>query len=373
MIPVNSHNEWSPIQEVIVGTVFDHNMKGLDLSFKLFFHDNLFGQDLYGCKYDKDVVIKQKYVQEMGEDLEGFVTILEDYGARVRRPKTPDKVTNTQTPYWKSTDFYALNVRDQTIIVGNEIIETPPTVRYRYFENDLMKHLFLEYFKRGAKWTVCPRPLLLNSSFDIGYVIEHCDEEMVKWFEDVTSEEHPMSCGYEIIFDAANCMRFGNTILMNAVTDNQHLGAQWLRQHLGDDYRVETIGICDSHIDSCILPLREGLLLVDWTHFNDKTQFPDFLKDWDIIEAPIGKHEEYDYDNDDIMLASKSIDANVFSLDENNIVCHDTTYKLLQPLLKPYGINCIPCRFRHSRIFSGAFHCTTLDIRRDSKLENYFS
>ena len=173
--PVNSHNEWSPIQEVIVGTVFDHNMKGLDLSFKLFFHDALFGQDLVGTKYDADIPINKQYVQEMGEDLEGFVDIIKDYGATVKRPKTPTKVSVTQTPYWKSSDFYALNVRDQTMIVGNEIIETPPTVRYRYFENDLMKHLFLDYFKRGAKWTVAPRPMILDSSFDFSYVLDNSD------------------------------------------------------------------------------------------------------------------------------------------------------------------------------------------------------
>ena len=371
--PVNSHNEWSPIQEVIVGNVFDHDMKGLDLSFKLFFHDALFGQDLVGTKYDKDIVINKQYVKEMAEDLEGFVDIIKDYGATVKRPKIPEKVSKTETPYWKSTDFYALNVRDQTIVVGNEIIETPPTVRYRYFENDLMKHLFLDYFKNGAKWTVAPRPMLLDSSFDFSYVLENSTGQTKEWYERLKKKEKSfMDCGNEIIFDAANCMRFGDVIIMNAITENQKLGAKWLQQNLGNDYRVETVEMCDSHIDSSLVPLRPGLLLVDWNHFKSRDQLPKMFDNWDIITAPESDHEEYDYENDDILLASKSIDINVFSLDENNVICHDVYYDQLQPLLKSYGINCIPCRFRHSRIFSGAFHCTTLDIRRNSKLEGYF-
>ena len=38
---VNSHNEWDPLEEVIVGDGFPTSLPLLDLSFKLFFHENL--------------------------------------------------------------------------------------------------------------------------------------------------------------------------------------------------------------------------------------------------------------------------------------------------------------------------------------------
>jgi hypothetical protein len=39
---VNSYNEWSPLKEVIVGSPINYNVQDLELSFKLFFHDNAY-------------------------------------------------------------------------------------------------------------------------------------------------------------------------------------------------------------------------------------------------------------------------------------------------------------------------------------------
>ena len=51
---VHSNNEWDPLKEVIVGNTYLSNLPGLELSFKLFFHDNLtsvvFGNDVYRHK-----------------------------------------------------------------------------------------------------------------------------------------------------------------------------------------------------------------------------------------------------------------------------------------------------------------------------------
>jgi len=364
MVPVRASNEWDPIEEVIVGTVFDHWMPGLDVSFKLFFHDNMFGQDLMGTRYEGDVPIKAEYVEHMAEDLECFVSILEEYGATVRRPMTPKKVKQVKTPYWNSTNHCALNVRDQAMVLGDCIVETPPAVRYRYFENDLMKHLFLEYFKEGARWVCAPRPMILDTSFDFSYVLEHNDDPVtVAWYEKLAANDHEMDCGIEMIFDAANCMRFDEDVVMNVATENQRLGFRWLQQTF-PELRFHEVNMVDSHIDSTFVPLCEGLLLVDWNHFKGKDALPEFLQSWEVVSAPEGDYRPYEYDDSDAMLASRSIDINVFSLDPNTIVCHDAYRPQLQPLLKPYSIECVPCRMRHSRIFSGAFHCVTLDIRR---------
>ena len=77
------------------------------------------------------------------------------------------------------------------------------------------------------------------------------------------------------------------------------------------------------------------------------------------------------YTTEDEIWSSPAIDVNVLSIDTDTIICHDEYQPLLQPLLKPYNIEAIPCRMRHSEIFGGAFHCITLDVRRRSKLESY--
>lgn len=370
---VNSHNEWDKLEEVIVGDGFPSTLPALDFTFQMFFHDNIYGQDLKGVYRDKNAYVKRKYVEEMKEDVEGFVDILKDYGCVVRRPKVPTKVIDTKSPNWKSTNFNALNVRDLVMVVGNDIIETPPETRYRYFETDYMKHLFMEYFKTGAKWTVAPRPLILDSSFDMSYVLKQdLDGEIVKWYKSLMETTDEMGYGFEIMFDAAQCLRMGKHILFNAVTENHRLGVQWLQRHLGDDYKVWAVELCDSHVDSTIMPLRPGLMMVDWHHFKGVDLLPEPMRKWDIISAPKNPQRVRQYDSGDLILASSSIDINVLSLDQNTLICHDEYWHLLQPLLKPYGIEAIPCRLRHSEIFSGAFHCLTLDIRRQSILEDYF-
>ena len=50
--------------------------------------------------------------------------------------------------------------RDGNLVVGDEIIETPLAWRSRMFEHFSYKKLFNEYFHRGAKWTVAPRPTM---------------------------------------------------------------------------------------------------------------------------------------------------------------------------------------------------------------------
>jgi glycine amidinotransferase len=102
---------------------------------------------------------------------------------------------------WESTIHPALIVRDLTIVIGNEIIGTPASCRWRYFENEYLKHLFLEYFKAGCKWTQVPRPIMTDSSFDLSYFRANKDayneyKELIK--------SNPLDCGHEIMFDAAN-------------------------------------------------------------------------------------------------------------------------------------------------------------------------
>jgi glycine amidinotransferase len=370
---VNSHNEWDKLEEVIVGDGFPSSLPALDFTFQMFFHDNIHGQDLRGVYRDREVYIKKKYVEEMSEDVEGFVELLESHGIIVKRPKVPKKVQDTKTPNWKSTNFHPLNVRDLTMVVGNEIIETPVETRFRYFETDYLKHLYYDYFRRGAKWTVAPRPLLLDSSFDMSYVLrDDMNDDSREWYESLMETDNELHYGFEIMFDAAQCLRLGSDILFNCATENHRLGAEWLQRNIGNDYKVHQITLCDSHVDSTIIPLRPGLLLVDWHHFKDINDLPEPMRGWDIISAPKNPNRTRDYDGRDLILASSSIDINVLSIDQNTIICHDEYHHILQPLLKPYNIEAIPCRLRHSEIFSGAFHCLTLDVRRQSKLENYF-
>ncbi|MBL7204003.1 MAG: glycine amidinotransferase [Desulfobacteraceae bacterium] len=367
---VSSHSEWQPLKEVILGSPYSYNIDKDDLSFQLFFHDNIFSKDWRAITthIEPSSIDYRRYIEEMAEDLAIMQELLENEGIIVRRPITLREFLPFRTPYWKSNCVPALNVRDLTLVVGNEIIETPVQIRSRLFENDLLKPLFYEYFRRGAKWTLAPRPMILDNSLDLSYV--HAHGATLSEYSTASTE---FDCGHEIMFDAAQCLRFGKDILFNIGTENHRLGFDWLRQHLGDKYRVHAINVADNHIDSTIFPLRPGLLLVNPNRVPDSSILPPFLRTWDLIRAPEPEESSFSvYSKNTVFLASKYIDVNVFSIDETRILVNDSYTPLIRELERR-RFTPIPVRMRHRRVFAGGLHCVTLDIYRKGQCEDYSS
>ena len=62
--------------------------------------------------------------------------------------------------------MYAAMPRDILIVVGDEIIEAPMAWRSRFFEYRAYRPLLKEYFRRGAKWTTAPKPLMSDELYD---------------------------------------------------------------------------------------------------------------------------------------------------------------------------------------------------------------
>ncbi|MGW0735599.1 hypothetical protein [Streptomyces sp. NPDC002851] len=70
-------------------------------------------------------------------------------------------------------------------------------------------------------------------------------------------------------------------------------------------------------------------------------------------------------------LTSLYIDMNVLSIDESTVIANSEAPRLVRTLEK-HGFTVIPVRHRHRRLFSGGFHCFTLDtVRAGSGAEDY--
>lgn len=354
--PVSTHNEWDPLEEVVVGTPY-HLDYHADRSFRIFFHMNRSTINPSGDM--KKVRPTNRMKEECLEDIAEFIGILDEFGVTVRRPELADHVPVVQSPYWKAPMGHALMSRDIFLVIGNEIIETAPMMRARYFEPELYKALFTEYFNQGAKWTVAPKSRLLDHNFDTGYLHEHGFSE--------NPAQQPF---YEIMFDGAQVMRVGRDLVFNASSENHRMGARWLAQHLDDRYRVHLTQITDTHIDGEVLPLRPGVLLARDTV--DIDQLPAPMRTWDVIRYSwLDRPLEIAQDGVPL-LASQTIGMNVLSLDQEHVVVQDIQEPLIRDLEK-HGFTPIPCRWRHGRSLGGGFHCVTLDIRRSGELEDYFA
>ncbi|MEI6147004.1 MAG: hypothetical protein WCP66_11335 [Methylococcales bacterium] len=385
---VNSFDEWSPLKEVIVGSPINYNANDIELSFNLFFHDNAY--NAVSCYYpnyekmasdgkkqslkSKNIVsnnIQKQYLEELAEDVCELVSTLEKLDIKVHRPTPLNGGIKFKTPYWDATCIPALNVRDQAIVIGNEIIETPPQIRARYFENDLLKPIFYNYFNGGSKWTVMPRPIMTDNSFDLAYVEEQI-QDIIATQKIYKQEPNEFDVGHEMMIDAAQCVRFGKDIIVNVANKNHELGLNWLERHLEGKFKLHRIyRMTDNHIDSIILPLRPGLLLLRSPEF---IKFlPEPLKKWDIIYPPIPKENNFpSYDQSNLILTSKYIDLNVLSIDENRVVVNSLFPELIE-ILEKHKMTPIPVRHRHRRLFGGGFHCFTLDTVREGTNEDYFS
>lgn len=373
-VKASSFDEWSPLREVVVGTAAGYDAHDMELSFRLFFNDvanSSFYYPSLEARHPLDAAdsrrpLNLRYVEELAEDLEGFAQTLAAAGIVVHRPGPLGTRSTFATPDWEATMIPALNVRDQTIVLGDEILETSCQVRARSFESDLLKPIFAHYFREGSRWTSMPRPRLLDRSFDTSYVSGRATPAIQQ-----VSESDGSVADFEIMIDGAQCIRLGRDLVVNVSTANHLLGARWLEAHLEGRFRVRVMErFADNHIDSLVLPLRPGLLLLRNEGVAERLPAP--LQRWDRIYAPAPRSHNFpSYDDDDLIVSSPYIDMNVLSLDENTVVVNSLFPELIAAL-EGRGLTAVPVRHRHRRLFGGGFHCFTLDLVRDGGDEHYF-
>lgn len=366
--PVHSFDEWTRLRQVIVGHAGGYRYHHLDTSFALFFYENLYEPLSLVIDDGQHAEIPESILDELQEDIQALVIALEDYGATVLRPAEMTSQSQVITPWWTSISNPPLNVRDQTIILGNHIVETAPHVRARIVENDCLKPIFYDFFDAGSNWISMPRPSLAKGTLDPSYFLD--EGFSVERALSTDSALAIKGLGYELVFDGAQCIRLGADVLVNVGNRNHELALTWLRRTLGHQFRFHRIHrLADNHVDSILLPLKPGLLLLRDPKYLDF--LPVALQRWDVIIAPPIDEARFPiYDGQLLHLASKYIDMNLLSLDENTVIVNSLYPELCQ-VLESRGFEVIRVRHRHRRLFGGGFHCFTLDCVREGGLETY--
>lgn len=374
----NSWDEWTRLERVVVGDIGHATAHHFDPTFKAFYWDNVRSY-LDSADYDAHVLeqgrgdpvipIEDYILAELNEDIEEFCNVLRSLGVVVERPAQPAEVADTTilTPFWQSFHSPALNVRDNAIIFGNCVVETAPHVRSRIFENFALRSLFSNHFTSGGRWLTMPLPTLVDGSIDLGY-FAHSRKEMSKSFDQewlLESDQYG-----DMIFDGAQCVRFGKDVIVNVASKNHELGLQWLMNELGSNFRYHVWkGVTDGHLDSTIMPLRAGLLLL--RNREVQNMLPPFLSNWDCVFPPEPTRDLFPtYENTTIDITSKFIDLNVLSVDHETVIVN-ALYPELIKTLELFHMNVIPVRHRHRRLFGGGFHCFTLDLNRRGTIEDY--
>ena len=296
----------------------------------------------------------QQIIEETEEDLNEFVRVLEELGIAVKRPDTWTHEAEFSTIHWVSQGFYNFCPRDIMLVIGDQIIETPNVIRSRAQETFSYRTLLMDYMRSGAKWYSAPKPMLLDSLFDVDL-------------------DKPTPRNDEPAFDAANVLRLGRDLIYLVSATGNELGGEWLQSILGDKFRVHFLKdvYFGSHIDSTFVALRPGLMLCNPTRINDESM-PDILKQWEVIYSPpMENTDKYGAEYLSKCIGSDWIDMNAFSINPNLVVA-DRDQTALIKLLEKHGLDVIPLKLRHSKMLGGGYHCITLDIRRTGTLGRYF-
>jgi glycine amidinotransferase/scyllo-inosamine-4-phosphate amidinotransferase 1 len=190
-----------------------------------------------------------------------------------------------------------------------------------------------------------------------------CRNQEIKNYNRLLSEARnilTMPRDQGMILDAANVCRLGNTWLFLESASGNRAAYDWLC----DQFPKVTIELCNFysgvHIDSTIVPLREGLVMLNASRVTE-ANCPRALRDWekiwvtDDMIVPQTFHQ-YPY-------ASKWIAMNMLVLDPETVIMDASQHRLMT-VLKTHGIDSIPLTLSHSRTLGGGFHCVTLDTRR---------
>ncbi|MGB6001030.1 MAG: inosamine-phosphate amidinotransferase 1 [Thermoanaerobaculia bacterium] len=348
MSVVWSCNEWDQLEEVIVGNPLQARFPTADRSTQLAeFPDRSLEEIPQGP-------FPQQIIEETEEDLNAFVAVLEELGIVVKRPETWPHEAKFSTIHWESEGFYNYCPRDIMLVIGDHIIETPTVIRSRAQETFSYRTMMVDYLKSGAKWYSAPKPMLLDSLFEVDL-------------------DKPTPRNDEPAFDAANVLRLGQDLIYLVSSTGNEMGGQWLQTILGDDFRVHFLKdvYYGSHIDSTFVALRPGLMLCNPARLNDDT-LPEILKQWDVIYSPpMESTDKYDTDYLSKSIGSNWIDMNLLSINPGLVVVDRDQTGLIK-LLEKQGLDVIPLRLRHSKMLGGGFHCITLDIRRRGTLQRYF-
>lgn len=342
---VDVHNEWDPLEEAVIGTAIGARVPVSDPGLlAIEFSEYGSGDEIPSGSFSQQVV------EETEAELVELCEELARLGVRVRRPEPRDHAAMIATADWQTDGFYDYCPRDVLLTVGTTVIETPMVLRARFLESFAYKSLLLEYFASGARWISAPKPRLGDDMYDR----EAAPGRRLRDFEPA--------------FDAANVLRFGTDILYLVSDSGNEQGWRWLQSVLGDPYVVHPCRdlYASTHVDSTIVPLRPGLVLLNPERVNDRN-IPAFLRGWDKLYAPelvdtgyAGQHPH----------CSVWIGMNLLVIQPGLVVVDDRQHDLIRMLARA-RIDVLPLRLTHSRTFGGGFHCVSLDVRRRGRLETY--
>ena len=303
---INSCNEWDPLEAIIVGEASMANWPTTD---------PVFAREMSESTWKETAPpsgpVAQHIIDQANRELDILCETLLRYGATVYRPRPMDFVQHR--------GLYNYCPRDRLLIAGDTVVDCNMMYSSRNQEIENYYRLLAD----AKNIITMPR-----------------DQDMV--------------------LDAANICRLGDTWLFLESASGNMKAHEWLQQK----FRNVRIELCNFysgvHIDSTITPLRQGLVMLNASRVNPQN-CPKALDHWEKIWVTDEMIVPQTFEG--FPYASKWIAMNILVLDPETVIIDAAQTQLIN-ILKSKGIDSIPLTLSHSRTLGGGFHCVTLDTRR---------
>jgi scyllo-inosamine-4-phosphate amidinotransferase 1 len=299
-----SNNEWDTLNEIVVGKADFANWPSTD---PVFARES--EKTLWTATPVPTGPVPQQIIDESNEDLEALCDALRKESVVVHRPGDMN--------FQELGGMYNYCPRDRLLVAGTELVDCNMMYPCRNMEIDAL-------------------PMVTSQAAKI----------------------HTMPRDQDMILDAANISRLGDTWLYLMSHSGNQAAYEWLCAQFPD----KTIEACNFyagvHIDSTIVPIREGVALINGSRVRPG-ELPNALKGWRCVYindvVPQGFHN-YPY-------ASKWIALNMLMVNPHLAIVDKHQRSIIQ-ILKSLDVEVIPLELRHSRTLGGGFHCVTLDLVR---------
>jgi glycine amidinotransferase/scyllo-inosamine-4-phosphate amidinotransferase 1 len=223
----------------------------------------------------------------------------------------------------------------------------------------------MDFVATGGMYNYCPRDRLLiwkDTVVDVNMMYPCRNQEIKNYTRLLAKARNILTMPRDqgMIMDAANVCRLDKAWLFLESNSGNRAAYDWLCEKFPE----VTIELCNFyagvHIDSTIVPLREGLVMLNASRVTEEN-CPKAFKDWEkiwVTEDQIVAQDFYQYP-----YASKWIAMNMLTVDPETVVVDAAQTELIR-ILKSKGIDSIPLTLSHSRTLGGGFHCVTLDTKR---------
>jgi len=303
---IHSYNEWDPLRSVVVGRADHANWPVNDPVFRSESERTLWKETPVPSGPVPDWIIA-----EANEDLDQLVGVLKSLNVEVFRPDDFN--------FQAHDGMYNYCPRDRLLVYGDTIVN--PAMMYPC--RDMELQCYHDVVDSAANYLFMPR------------------------HEGMT-------------LDAANIARLNDRWIYLESSSGNRAAYEWMCKHF-PQVDIELVNFYSGvHIDSTIVPLREGLVLVNRSRVTP-ANLPRTLKDWEVIYCNHVEEQgffQYPY-------ASKWIALNMLVVNPYTVIV-DKDQPMLIEILELNDFTVIPMQLRHSRTLGGGFNCVTLDLHREA-------